>query len=510
MTMTRFFNKLRIRQKVLLTILPVLVVAAIGLAFQMAHLKNLEKGLLQSDQMRTSLMTILRESSEISADIRVSTVEMIVASIGDSAFDDALFQENAAQIDKLLEALIVKHQYAGQFIDSSNVSDRYGELKRQLATLSDRLIDARQIFKSMQLNSQKTTIQPNLQVFDKIDDVIRELAISTDEVLTQQNERVMSNVNFLDKFLIIGFIISMLVLAVAGFLLSEGLMNELGIEPFEASLIASNLAVGNIGFELRKPRTIGVYKSMKEMMMNLGRVVRETSTVSESLTSTAKQFAEGAERISGWASQQAASAEEVASSMEQMTASIMQNATNASTTEKISVQAAADIQEVNNSMKKTVQSMKIIVDKIELIEEIVRQTNILALNAAVEAARAGEQGKGFSVIATEIRKLAEKSSAAAEEINRLSNEGIKMANQSDELLTSVVPGIEQTALLVKEISTGSMEQNESSQQVGHALQQLNQLVQHNAAAAQEMAGNSHVLEQQANSLYETMSFFKRG
>ncbi|MGB3464153.1 MAG: methyl-accepting chemotaxis protein, partial [Cyclobacteriaceae bacterium] len=215
------------------------------------------------------------------------------------------------------------------------------------------------------------------------------------------------------------------------------------------------------------------------------------------------------QQISDWANEQASSAEEVATSMEEMSASIQQNTTNATETEAISEKAANSIGEVNNSFRKTAGSMKTIVEKIQIIGEIVRQTNILALNAAVEAARAGENGKGFAVIATEIRKLAERSRGAAEEIDEISHKGIKEADDSFKLLASVIPNIEKTSRLVKEIANSSREQNESSIQVSNALQQLNEIVQHNAAAAEEMASNSQELRSQADHLKETMSFFKQ-
>ena len=304
------------------------------------------------------------------------------------------------------------------------------------------------------------------------------------------------------------FIFLLILLISSCFLLSNSLMRELGIEPFEAAMVATNLAQGNIGFELKKPKAVGLYKNLKLMMMQLGKTIRETTQVSKALTGQAQNFYDGAQKLSEWSGQQAASAEEVASSMEQMTASILQNADHAKTTEKISRQAATDIQNVNDAVKETASSMKSIADRITLFEDIVRQTNILSLNAAVEAARAGKDGRGFAVIATEIRKLSEKSSSAAEEINNLSVAGIRIADDSHAMLTTVVPNIEKTAQLVKDIATGSSEQNESSQQVSDALQRLNQLEQQNAAVAQDMAMGSQSLNEQALSLQQLMSFFK--
>ncbi len=304
-------------------------------------------------------------------------------------------------------------------------------------------------------------------------------------------------------------ILAILVGVVGGYLLSKNIMEELGVEPFEAALIASNLAQGNAGFELNKPKIRGLYKDMRSMMMNLGRIVRETIQISDSLALSSQQFSSGSQKISEVANEQTASAEEVASSMEEIVSSIHQNSSNAEETEKISRKAAEMITEVNDSVKQTVSRMSAVSEKIKIIGEIVGQTNILALNAAVEASRAGEHGKGFAVIASEVRKLAEKSSDAAEEIIELAESSVEVAGRSDQLLTEVIPDIERTSQLVQEIVASSKEQSLSSEQINNALQHLNETVQHNAAAAEEMAGSSNELSMQAESLKATISFFRR-
>ncbi|MEP1094996.1 MAG: methyl-accepting chemotaxis protein [Cyclobacteriaceae bacterium] len=306
------------------------------------------------------------------------------------------------------------------------------------------------------------------------------------------------------------FLIVAIVAAITcGFLLTKNIMEELGVEPYEAAMIASNLAVGNTGFELNKTKIRGLYKDMRTMMMNLGRIVRETIEVSDNLALSSQQFSSGSQKISEWANEQTASAEEVASSMEEIVSSIHQNATNAEETEKISGKATTLITEVNESVKQTVSRMSTVSEKIKIIGEIVQQTNILALNAAVEASRAGEHGKGFAVIASEVRKLAEKSSTAADEIIELTESSVEVASKSDQLLTEVIPDIKRTSQLVQDIVASSKEQSLSSEQINNALQHLNETVQHNAAAAEEMAGSSNELRMQAESLKNTISFFRK-
>jgi methyl-accepting chemotaxis protein len=249
---------------------------------------------------------------------------------------------------------------------------------------------------------------------------------------------------------------------------------------------------------------------LKEMVAKLKEVISFVSSASDNIASASQQMSSSSQQLSEGASEQASSAEEVSSSMEEMSSNIQQNTDNAQQTEKISVQAATNIQRGTEAVNDTVDSMKKIASKISIIEEIARQTNLLALNAAVEAARAGEHGKGFAVVAAEVRKLAERSQVAANEINELSGSSVKIADESGRLLTEIVPDIQKTAQLVQEISASSIEQNSGAEQVNSALQQLNQVIQQNAAGSEEIASSSEELASQAEQLKETIAFFNLG
>ena len=194
--------------------------------------------------------------------------------------------------------------------------------------------------------------------------------------------------------------------------------------------------------------------------------------------------------------------------MEEMTSSIQQNADNAQQTNKIAAKAAEDAQASGEAVGKTVSAMKEIAEKINIIEEIARKTDLLALTAAVEAARAGEHGKGFAVVASEVRKLAERSQTAAAEISKLSSGGVSLAEGAGQMLAKLVPDIRKTAELVQEISASSNEQNTGTAQINKAIQQLDQIIQQNAAASEEMASTSVELSSQAEQLQKTIGFFK--
>jgi methyl-accepting chemotaxis protein len=191
-----------------------------------------------------------------------------------------------------------------------------------------------------------------------------------------------------------------------------------------------------------------------------------------------------------------------------MNATIRQNADNAQQTEKIALKSAIDATESGKAVTDAVTAMKLIAEKISIIEEIARQTNLLALNAAIEAARAGEHGKGFAVVAAEVRKLAERSQAAAAEISKLSGSSMEVAERAGQMLGKLVPDIQKTSELVQEISAASREQTSGADQINSAIQQLNQVIQRNAGAAEEMASTAQELSSQSEMLLSTMTFFK--
>lgn len=266
-----------------------------------------------------------------------------------------------------------------------------------------------------------------------------------------------------------------------------------------------------VNIEVKSKDEVGeLLEYLKQMVDKLRGVITSVSTSAENISSASNQMASSSQQMSEGATEQAASAEEVSSSMEQMVSNIQQNTDNSQQTENIALKASEDISEGNKAVDQTVDSMKVIANKITIISEIARQTNLLALNAAVEAARAGEHGKGFAVVAAEVRKLAERSQLAATEIDTLSGSSVAIAEKSGKLLAEIVPNIQKTARLVQEIAASSIEQNSGADQVNSAVQQLNQVIQTNAATSEEMAASAEELSSQAEQLKDSIAFFNVG
>ena len=247
--------------------------------------------------------------------------------------------------------------------------------------------------------------------------------------------------------------------------------------------------------------------TFREMLVKLNDIVVQVKSAADNVAIGSQHLRQHSESMSQGASQQAAAAEEVSSSMEQMVTTIQQTAENAKIAEGISTQSAEDARAGGNAVEETVRAMQEIEDKISIIQEIADQTNMLSLNATIEAAKAQDYGKGFAVVATEVRALARRTRQAAEQIEKLVRSSSEVSGRAGKVLQRLVPNSKKTADLIQEISAASSEQSTGASQVNHAIQQLDSVIQVNAASADQMAAAAEELSVQSEQLQQAMAFF---
>ncbi len=343
---------------------------------------------------------------------------------------------------------------------------------------------------------------------DKAEELLRAIVTKSDGEMEEDKASSDTDYNTARNLLIILTAVAAVIGMGIAYWIATSLTRQLGGEPEEAAELAEAVAGGDLTVHVGDRYAGSIMASLGDMISRLRGVVNEISVATDNVAAGAEELSSSSEELAQGANEQASSSEEASSSMEEMASNIKQNADNAQQTDKIATKSSGSAKESGDAVNEAVEAMKTIAEKIGIIQEIARQTDLLALNAAIEAARAGEHGRGFAVVASEVRKLAERSQTAATEINDLSGSTVDVAERAGKMLTELVPDIQRTAELVQEINAASNEQNAGAEQVNKAIQQLDQVTQQNASAAEEMSSTSEEMNAQAEQLQASIAFFK--
>ena len=417
-----------------------------------------------------------------------------------AAEDTKVAYERAANLDeKLQQILAMKLNEQGKAIMAEFVVNRDAmlvALKRTIELNSSDREEAVQ-FMISELRPSINQAQGSLQKYIDLQSSMMDAAgKETDDIYQNAFNTIM------------GISLAALVLsALIAFFVTRSITRPLN----RAVSVADSLAAGDLGIEVvvdRKDETGRLLASMKHMTERLRSIMGDVRSAADSLSSASEEVSATSQSLSQAASEQAASVEETSASVEQMSASITQNTDSAKVTDGIAGKAASDAVEGGRAVQEMVVAMKQIADKIGIIDDIAYQTNLLALNAAIEAARAGDHGKGFAVVAAEVRKLAERSQVAAQEIGGVAGNSVHLAEQAGKLLDAIVPNIQKTSDLVQEITAASQEQSTGATQINIAMGQMNQITQQNASASEELAATSEEMNAQASQLLELISYFR--
>jgi methyl-accepting chemotaxis protein len=305
--------------------------------------------------------------------------------------------------------------------------------------------------------------------------------------------------------------VAMLALAVAITIAVWRLARTLVARIEKMSEALRRMAKGDLDAELPDVKAADEFGRMSwqfvEFIREFSRVLTSVRSAAGALVAASSQVSSASQALSQGTTEQATSVQEITANLEQMNAIINQNAANSSETRQIAIKGAREADESGQAVQETVKAMHKIADRVGIIEEIARKTDLLALNAAIEAARAGEQGRGFSVVASEVRKLSERSQAAAKEIAELATSSVRIAERSGSLLAELLPSIRKTNDLVEEVAAGSSEQATGVQQINRAMSQVDQVTERNATAAEQLASTAEEMTAQAQALRDLVSSF---
>lgn len=317
-------------------------------------------------------------------------------------------------------------------------------------------------------------------------------------------------VNRLTQLVLGAGIGAIVLIMLVAWLITRGVMRQLGVDPAKLKAEAQRIAEGDLSADTLGNHGVhrGVYADLQRMRHKLSEILQSIIDNAAALLTAAEQVSNTSQSLSQATTEQAASVQQTSASMDEMGRTVKQNSEHAGLTDEIASRSARTAQSGGEAVRHTVSAMRKVAERIGVIGDIAYQTNILALNASIEAARAGQHGKGFAVVAAEVRKLAERSRAAAVEIENMVTASASQAEQAGRELETMLPEIDRTAELVQEISATSAEQAQGVNQISTAMHQLDQVTQQNASTSEELAATASALEDQADSLKQQIAFFQ--
>lgn len=292
-----------------------------------------------------------------------------------------------------------------------------------------------------------------------------------------------------------------------------------------AAQVSRQLAQGELDVDIHphgNHETLGMLTALRDMRAHLSDMVALVKLNANQVALASMEIAQGNQDLSQRTERQAGSLAATASAIKQLTDTVDRNASSAEQANRFAIAASgiaasggAAVQGVVDTMRSIDESAKQIASIIGVIDNIAFQTNVLALNASVEAARAGELGRGFSVVAAEVRSLATRATSAAKEIKTLIAQstsqvelGSQMVGKAGDTMVEVVSSIQGVTQMVGEIHAANAQQSTTMSSIGHAIQDIDDVTQRNAALVEQMAAAAAGLSGQAKVLVEAVGAFR--
>ncbi|MDM9615056.1 methyl-accepting chemotaxis protein [Kosakonia cowanii] len=473
---------------------------------------------LDTSQLITAALFHLPELTETLGQIRASGTSLLAKKDGISETDNARMEFQIGNGEKALQLFDVgMKKYLGGNEEIRNLFGRKTEGAVQGAAQA--LSTAREIF----ITHSRPPLAPTeyVAIFTEAINNFTVLGNGMSDELSQQLTKQISAQRSAQITLLAVLIFS----ALLGITLTVFIIRSITGPVNEAARIAQEVATGDLTSRIAvtgSNEMSALLQSLMKMSEHLSSLVNDIKNNAVTIATSSEEIASGNSDLSSRTEEQAASLAQTAASMEQLASIIQQNADNtrhaasmAGSATSAALLGGEAMESVLASMHKISNSAGQIEEIIAVIDGIAFQTNILALNAAVEAARAGEHGKGFAVVASEVRALAQRSAVAAKEIKELiensvsdAQSGIKMAENAGDKVKQSVSAIEQTSMLINEVSASSAEQSSGVSQINIAVSQMDQVTQQNAGLVQQSASSADDLAERAARLRQLVAVFK--
>ena len=304
--------------------------------------------------------------------------------------------------------------------------------------------------------------------------------------------------------------IVILLLILASDRLISLIIKDVGGEPKFVKVIVNRIAGGDMTDidSAKTNQATGILKAVYSMAESLKEILRNITDGANNLQTSSAEINRTTQTLSQNANQQAATADSIVQAMTNISNEVSNNVELTYKAGKITRKVMTDIDRIKKAQDQSFNAVKDISEKIDIINDIAFQTNILALNAAVEAARAGDHGKGFAVVASEIRKLAEKSKKSASDIIEGAKTSVNATAKSTDLINKILPDINECASLIQQVEVSADGQKSAVGSIDYSVKDLNQSIQGNAAASEELAVSAEELNGQAELFRNNANVFK--